>query len=180
MVDSALSWEKQVSQVTRQCYCVLIGLSKLRHKIPRETKKLLVEALVFPCVQYCLTAWGGCNVTQRKRIQKIINFGARTVSGQHRREHISPTLQTLGWASFEEMISARDIAAVERLLSDSAPPALAGCVIRRTQISSRQTRGTEADMMYLPKIRTEPAKRSFPYRAVKVWNERMLSISKKK
>ena len=180
MVDSALSWEKQVSQVTRQCYCVLIGLSKLRHKIPRETKKLLVEALVFPYVQYCLTAWGGCNVTQRKRIQKIINFGARIVSAQHRREHISPTLQTLGWASFEEMISARDIAAVERLLSDSAPPALAGCVTRRTQISSRQTRGTEADMLDLPKIRTEAAKRSFPYRAVKVWNERMLSISKKK
>ena len=78
------------------------------------------------------------------------------------------------------MISARDIAAVERLLSDSAPPALAGCVTRRTQISSRQTRGTEADMLDLPKIRTEAAKRSFPYRAVKVWNERMLSISKKK
>ena len=38
-VDSALSWEKQVSQVCRRCYSVLFGLSKLRNKIPIETKK---------------------------------------------------------------------------------------------------------------------------------------------
>ena len=108
--------------------------------------------------------------------KKIINFGARIVSGQHRRNHISPTLQTLGWVSFEEMIRARDIAAVERLLSDSAPPSLAGCLTRRAQVSSRQSRGTEADMLDLPKIKTEAAKRSFPYRAVKEWNDRKLSV----
>ena len=173
MVDSALSWEKQVSQVTRLCYCVLVGLSKLRHKIPRETKRLLVEALVFPHIHYCLTAWGGCNLTQRKRIQKIINFGARVVSGQHRRAHISPTIQTLCWPSFEEMIKARDIAVVERLLSDSLPATLATCLSRRAQVSSRQTRGTRADMLDLPRVKTEAAKRSFPYRTAKVWNDRI-------
>ena len=154
MIDSELSWEKHVSHVTRQCFFVLVGLSKIRRKIPRETKKLLVEALVFPYLQYCLTAWAGCNVTQRKRIQKIINFGARIVSGQHRTTHISPTLQTLGWPKFEEMIVARDVAAVERILSDSAPPALADSVTRRTQVSSRHTRGTGAGMLHLPRVKT--------------------------
>ena len=173
MIDSALSWEKQVSQVTRSCYHVLIGLSKLRHKIPRETKRLLVEALFFSHIQYCLTAWGGCNVTQRKRIQKIINFGARVVSGQHRRVHITPTLQTLCWPSFEEMIKARDIAVVKRLLSDSVPVTLAACITRRAQVSSRQTRGTGAGMLDLPRVKTEAARRSFPYRAVKEWNSRI-------
>ena len=28
-IDSVLSWDKQVSQVTRRCFCVLVGLSKL-------------------------------------------------------------------------------------------------------------------------------------------------------
>ena len=95
-VDSGLSWEKQVSRVTRRCYSILIGLSKLRHKIPLDTKKLMVESLVFPHIHYCLTAWAGCNLTQRKIIQRVINYGARIVSGQLLREHISPTLQALG------------------------------------------------------------------------------------
>ena len=177
MVDSALSWEKQISQVTRRCYCVLVGLSKLRHKSPRETKKLLVQALVFPHIQYCLTAWGGCNVTQKRRIKKIINFGARIVSGQHRRDRISPTLQALGWPRFEEMIEARDLAMVKRLLSDTAPPTLAACLTRRAIVSSRQTRGTEAGMLELPRIRTEAARRSFPYRAAVAWNVRIQSAS---
>ena len=70
VIDSLLSWDKQISQITSRCYCILVGLAKLRHKVPRETKKLLVEALVFHHMQYCLTAWAGCNVTQGKRIQK--------------------------------------------------------------------------------------------------------------
>lgn len=41
-VDSTLSWEKHISHVTRRCYSILIGLSKLRHKIPRETKLLII------------------------------------------------------------------------------------------------------------------------------------------
>ena len=69
-VDSALSWEKQVSQACHRCYSVLFGLSKLRNKIPIETKKLLVQALVFPHIYYCLPVWGGCVKTQSERIQK--------------------------------------------------------------------------------------------------------------
>lgn len=85
-VDSALSWEKQVSQVVRRCFHVLVGLSKLRHKIPSVTKKLLIEALVFPHLTYCCTVWGGCSTVHRNRLQKVINFAARIVTGLRRRE----------------------------------------------------------------------------------------------
>ena len=94
------------------------------------------------------------------------------MSGQHRREHISPTLQALGWPKFEEMIEARDLAMVKRLLSATCAPALTDCLTRRAVVSRRQTRGTAAGMLELPKIRTEAAKRSFSYRAVVAWNER--------
>ena len=76
------------------------------------------------------------------------------------------------------MIKARDAAVVERILSGSGPPALADSVTRRAQVSSRQTRGTEADMLNLPRISTEAAKRSYPYRAAKEWNDRIQSDSR--
>ena len=67
---------------------------------------------------------------------------------------------------------APDLATVERLLADTAPQALAVCVTRRAQATSRQTRGTDADLLELLRIKTEAARRSFPYRAVKTWNQR--------
>ena len=54
----------------------------------------------------------------------------------------------------------------KRLLSDTAPPALAASLTRRAQVAVRETRGTRADMPELPRIRTEAARRTFPYRAV--------------
>ena len=172
-LDSGLSWDKHVSQVTRRCYSILIGLSKLRHKIPSETKQLLIQSLVFTHIHYCLPVWGGCNTTQRSRIQKIINFGARIVSGLRRREHVSPALEALGWMKFDGMLEERDVAMVNRLLNTSVPPKLADSITRRSEVSRRSTRGAEAGMLELPRVRTEAAKRGFRFRAVNSWNARL-------
>ena len=50
MVDSALSWEKQISQVTRRCYCVLVGLSQYRDTATFP-KVIKCTPLVVPNVQ---------------------------------------------------------------------------------------------------------------------------------
>ena len=72
-------------------------------------KKLLIEALVFPHIRYCLAVWGGCGVGERRRVRKAINFGARIVTGIGRRDHISPALAELGWPNVEEMAMDRDL-----------------------------------------------------------------------
>lgn len=171
-IDSALSWEKQISQVTRRCFYVLVGLSKLRHRIPLETKKLLIQALVFPHVHYCLTVWGGCSTTLRHRVQKAVNFGARIVTGLSRREHVTPALESLGWERFDRMLEERDRAMIRKLMSPDAPPALADIVRSRSEVSVRTTRGTCRGQLELPKVRTERARRTFPFRAVSAWNAR--------
>ena len=55
--DSGLTWEPHVSAVVRRCYGILIGLARVRNRLPRETKRLLIEALVFSHVRYCLFVW---------------------------------------------------------------------------------------------------------------------------
>ena len=82
--DSGLTWEPHVSAVVRRCYGILIGLARIRNRLPRETKRLLIEALVFPHVRYCLSVWGSCTATQRRRVQKALNFGARIVMDMKR------------------------------------------------------------------------------------------------
>ena len=73
---------------------------------------------------------------------------------------------------FEGMLGRRDEALIRRLLSPDAPPALAQLVQRRSEVTQRSTRGAHGDQLELPKIKTERARRNFPYRAVSAWNSR--------
>ena len=71
-IDRGLSFEPHISSVIRRCYATLGGLSKMTVKLPESVKRLIVEALIFPHLQYCSTVWAGCNATQRHRLQKKI------------------------------------------------------------------------------------------------------------
>ena len=170
-LDQNLTWDHHIAAVTRRCYCVLIGLARIRCRIPRETRRLLVEALVFPHISYCLCVWGSCTVTQRRRVQKCINFAARVVSGVGYREHISGTLRELGWSDVGGMLNERDLMMMYRLVKDeNAPELLRSQIVSRAEVSSRATRAVREGHLEVPRARTELARRSFFIRAVKAWN----------
>ena len=172
VIDSHLSWEAHVTAVVRRCYCVLVGLARMRHKLPKCTRRLLVEALVFPHLRYCLTVWGNCTAAQKKRIQKTINFGVRIVTGLGRREHVTPSLRELGWCSVEEMIESRDIATMRHLLTaPHASELLRERVTHRSDVSARSTRATADGQLQLPRVQTEFARRGFLFRSVGAWNK---------
>ena len=56
--DGTLSWEAHVSELSRRCMGVLIGLSHARQCLPDGVLKTIVTALVISRVQYCLTVYG--------------------------------------------------------------------------------------------------------------------------
>jgi len=171
ILDSNLDWKRQVSATVQRCYSILVGLAKLSHQLPFETKMVIIEGLVHPYIRYCLTLWGGCSKTQKHRIQKTLNFGARIVTGIKRSQHISPALKTLGWLKVDKLLTERDLLALHHLLrSPNAPDSLCALVVSRSDVSVRTTRGSESLMLQTPRVRTELARRSFVCRAIGAWN----------
>ena len=171
-VDRHLAWDAHVTSIVRRCNMLLVGLARMRSRVPRETKRMLVEALIFPHIRYCICVWGSCCKTQQKRIQKVINFGARIVSGLGRREHVTPVLRELGWECVSDMVRASDLAVVGQLLtSDGAPELLRNKLVLRSDKSVRSTRATERGQLQLPRVKTEFARRGFLFRASKHWND---------
>ena len=171
VIDPVLSWEHHISQVVKRCNCILISLYRFRHNFTQDTLKLLIQTHVFPHILYCLSAWGGATKTQLTRIQKIINFAARVVTGARRSDRIGPALQTLGWHRVEELVEARDVSKVSRSLQ-CGPPAVRNMFVARSVVSQRATRSSEAGNLHLPRCQLEQTKRSFRYRAVVSWNSR--------
>ena len=96
-VDQTLSWEAHISTVVKKCNSILFCLYKIRHHLTPEVRQLLIQCHVFPHILYCLSVWGGAAACHLQRLQRVINFGARVVSGSRLREHISPTLRVLYW-----------------------------------------------------------------------------------
>ena len=177
VIDEHLSWNYPISLVVQRCYCVLVSLARIRHKLPKCVRQMLVESLVFPHIRYCITVWGNCTATQKQRVQKAINFGVRIVTGLGRREHVTPSLRELGWPSVDDVIAERDIALTRHLITvPDAPELLRRRLVRRSDVSSRRTRATESGQLELPRARTEFARRGFFYRAASAWNASVLNV----
>ena len=171
-VDDTLAWDKHISCILRRCYSVLIGLSRIRRRVPRETRKLLIEALVFPQMTYCISVWGGCTVTQLRRLQKCINFCVRIVMNLRRCDRVTASHRELGWPAIEELLREHDLHVIFKLMCDAqAPDLIRRRIVHRAAISSRSTRATSDGQLQIPRVRTELARRSFICRASRTWNE---------
>ena len=172
VLDCDLRWEAHVSQVVRRCYATHSGLAKLSNKLPSSVKQLIIEALVFPHILYCITVWGGCTKLQKHRIQKVMNHAARKVTCSRRRDHVTPLLSLFNWQSVDSLILERDILTIHKLLYRSAqsPVNVKRLLTYRGEISSHRTRAVETGLLELPRVRSERARRFFTYRAPQAWN----------
>ena len=170
-VDSNLTFEAQISSVIRRCYATMGGLAKFARVLPRQVKIMIIEALVFPHLSYCITVWAGCGTTQRRRIQKVINHCAQIVNGSRRSEHVTQMLCDLNWPSVDDLVTERDLAIMHWLLfNEEAPASLRDRVEYRGNVSARETRATDAGQLQLPRVRTEHARKIFFSRAAAQWN----------
>ena len=170
-VDAVLSWEGHVMQVVRKCNTILFSLYRFRHYFTDDALKILVQAYVFPHILYCLCVWGGAAKGQMHKIQKIINFSARIVAGIKKNEHITPTLNSLGWPRIEALVARRDVTEVYKLLrTEGAPPNVRDLLVPRSAVSTRETRGSGGGDLHLRRCRLTSSQRAFSYRGAVAWN----------
>ena len=156
--------------MSRKCTGILMGLNHARHAIPKSALKGITEALVLSIVRYCVSVYGACTETQLHRVQKIVNFCARVVSGKRRRDHVSGTVTQLGWLTAKQLVAYHTVCAVERTLVSGQPESLLQTIgPRARQRHNHDTR--RADLFTLPSIRAEAGRRRICYRGVSLMND---------
>lgn len=159
-IDRCLTWSEHIGIVTGKCMGMLIRISLLRHVMPIKTIVLLINALVLPHLRFCSSVWGSCNVTQGKRVNKIIKF-ARRIAGRE--------AKSLAWHG--DIHTERNIAALKIirrcLLSPQCMSPLISSLFKERQ-SVRNTRQWEDLDLDIPK--TDFKKASLSYNGSKLWN----------
>ena len=123
-----------------------------------------------------MSVYGTCSDTQLHRIQKILNFCARVVSGRKKRDHISDVTQRLGWMSAKQLVSYHSVCSVQSMLFTGQPEALRSTIGPPANTRhSHETRN--AGQLTLPHIRTEAGRRRLCYHGVMSFNELKFNYS---
>ena len=143
--------------------------------VRRSVLPTLVSSLVISIIRYCLSIYGSCTKRNLTRLQRVINFGARVISGRRRRDHISDVIRDLKWLSASQLHTYHALCLMRRLLANSEPHSLAQKLVRRHNIRQTQTR--QDDHLDLPVIKTEYGRRRFFYRTADVFNRLPSRIS---
>ena len=168
LFDKNLSWDSHVSALVKKCNGILIGLSHVRHQIPSSLLPTIVDALVLSHVRYCLAVYGNGSENNMQRLQKVINFCLRAVSGRRKYDHISDVREELGWLTARQLYEVQSLNLLHKIRRTGEPQALASQLSANSVLRSRSTR-QDSDLA-LPRVRTNAGKRRLLYSTVQRYN----------
>ena len=167
LMDRSLTYEPHINHLSRKCTGFLVGLSHIKHSLPRGLLPRIINALVLSNVRYCISIYGNCSERGMARVQKILNFCARVITGKRRRDHISDVLTNLKWLSARNLGLYHAVCLLRRVVNNREPRCLADKLVTRSTAGTV----TRQDRSYaLPPIRTESGRRRFCYRIVQYYN----------
>lgn len=166
--DSDMTFSTHTADVVRRCTGTLCGLSHSRHCLPQSVMVTLVQGLVFSVIRYCLAVYGASNITQRKRLQKVIRFAARVVSGRRKYDHVSDVIDTRGWLHAESLYIYHSLTLLNKMLATSEPLQIAAGLATRESVHGLDTRNRT--MLVTPAISTESGRSRFTYFAASEYN----------
>ena len=167
-MDRHLTFSDHVSHVVQKCSGSLVALMHAKHSLPKRALKPIVNALVISSIRYCISIYGTCSKTESQRIQKIINFAARVISGRKKYDHISDVIKELNWLSVSQLMTYHRVSLINKIIKTGLPETLHECITDREPQHHHRTR--QADTLRLHPIKTETGRRLLGHSGLKTYN----------
>ena len=167
IMDRHLSYHCHVSHVVSKCTGALLALNHAKHVLPPHTLKPIVTSLVVSTVRYCISIYGTCGTTELRRVQRVLNFCARVISGRRKYSDVTDVLRELKWLSAANLALYHRICSV-RTIGQTGHPSNIACMLENATDHGHDTR--YAQRLRLPRIRTEAGRRQLVYSGVDAYN----------
>ena len=129
---------------------------------------------MFSKLFYCSSVWGNTTQANLDKLQAVQNFACRIVCGARKFDHINPLLKDLRWLPIRQQLYFRFAVLVFKCITRCAPEYLTSKLVRRSAVSTRNTRNSQ--LLNMPLFRTASGQRTFQYRATSLWNELQPSL----
>ena len=105
-------------------------------------------------IRYGLQVYGNAGRELIKKIEKIVRFAARVISGRGKYEHISDVISQLGWLGVQQLIDYSDLCLLHKVLTTGMPAVLDAHLSFNRDCRDRRTR--QSHHLVMPKAKNEP------------------------
>ena len=137
--------------------------------MPHQSLLKMYDALVTPYIDYCSEAWGFMGKGLGDRLQRLQNRAGRIITFSDYNTRFVDILQHLRWDTLEQRRSKQLAISVFKSLNNLYPESLKNMFKPTSGVHFYNVRGA-SNNIFVPRPRTEAAKRAFSYRGAVMWN----------
>ncbi len=95
--DEHLKFDRQINSVVKSSFFQLRLLSKAKSFLSFKNLEKVIHAFITSKLDYCNSLYTGISQTALSRLQLVQNAAARLLTRSHKRDHITPVLQSFHW-----------------------------------------------------------------------------------
>ncbi len=151
ILDSNLSFENHISNVTKTAFFHLRNIAKLRTMLSVSDAEKLVNAFMTSRLDYCNALLGGLSCIFNKQATDSTKCcGARVLTRSRKYDHITPILQSSARLPIKFRISYKILLLAYKALNDLAPAYLTNLLSRYNP--TRSLRSQNSGLLVVPRI----------------------------
>lgn len=143
----------------------------MRYNLTTHSANVVYTSFIRPVMEYGDAVWTCCGKGNAQELERLQNRAARTVT---KCSNSDIALSNLKWANLECRRERHVFKLVKKSLRGQCPQFLRNYFTFNKDVVRRVTR--QSNLLHLPKVRTETAKRSFYYNGCIVFNKLSSSI----
>ncbi len=143
-------------------------VNRISENFDKETRIIVVQALVLSLINYCISIWGSTNKTLRDRVQKLLNFAAKVaVGGARKFDHVTPIMKELKWMSVCEKYILEKCCVMYKCVRKCYPD----WYYKFSTVGDNTSSVTrQINKLHVPRTVTDSGARATTVRGPKMWN----------
>ena len=163
--DECISWNSHIQYILSRAGKRLGMLGRIRNNLTSHCANIIYTSYIRPVLEYCDTVWGCCGIGNATSLEKLQRRAARIVT---RMGESDRALDAIKWPSLQSRRDEHIFKLVKKCIKGHCPQFFNKYFTFNNAIHSRITR--QSNMLHLPRVRTEMAKKSFYYHGCIVFN----------
>ncbi|KAG1928623.1 hypothetical protein F2P79_023546, partial [Pimephales promelas] len=170
IMDSTLSFQQHIKNVTKIAFYHLKNISRLRQCLTNSVAEALIHSFITSRLDYCNGILLGLPSKATDRLQYVQNSAARMLTRTKLGLHITPILTKLHWLPVKSRIKYKILLLTYKSLHGLAPQYIIDLLHSYTP--SRSLRSSDKNLLVVPKSRLKTfGDRAFCVSAPSLWNK---------